>query len=253
MASDGGGGLSLADACDYVAAEDFSGGQTCSPCSCQTSAPTDLPSTAMPTSEPTSEPTPNPTDLPTNLPSTAIPTSEPTSEPTPNPTDLPTNSPSTAMPTPLPTSKPTPNPTPIPSRSPTREPTHCGCKTCTQEVWNAPAVNPSNPAENYSCGSRISWMASDGGGGLSLADACDYVAAEDFLGGQTCSPCSCQTSVPTDLPSTAMPTPLPTSLPSSKPTPNPTPIPSRSPTREPTYCGCEACTQEVWNTPAVNP
>merc|ERR1719183_2471317 len=205
MTTVGGGGLSLADACDFVAAEDFSGGQTCSPCSCQTSVPTNLPSTATPT---------------------------------------------------IPTSEPTQNPTPIPSRSLTREPTYCGCEMCTQEVWTTPAINPSNPAENYSCGSRITWMTTVGGGGLSLSDACDYVAAEDFSGGQTCSPCSCQISVPTNLPSTAMPTPEPTSEPTklptnfpstatptyeptSEPTRNPTNLPSRSLTQEPTYCGCE--------------
>ena len=149
---------------------------------------------------------------------------------TPLPTSPPVTAPSGQPVTPNPSSSVTSNP----SVRPTSGPTYCGCKTCTQEVWNARAINPSNPAEDHSCGSRITWLTTSSGGSFSLADACDYVAAEDFSGGQTCSPCSCQTSAPTNSPSTAMPTPEPTSEPTSDPTSDPTSEPTPKPTSDPT-------------------
>ena len=81
---------------------------------------------------------------------------------------------------------------------------------------------------NFSCGARITWLQS--AQGYSKAGACAQVASE-FPNLCLCDPASC-----------------------SAPTPPPTTSPSNKPTAPPivTYCGCESCTQGIWDSTATD-
>jgi hypothetical protein len=50
--------------------------------------------------------------------------------------------------------------------------TYCGCKLCTQTVWDTIATDAGG---SYSCGARISWLQTKGS---SEADACQKVSSE---------------------------------------------------------------------------
>ena len=58
--------------------------------------------------------------------------------------------------------------------------TYCGCKLCTQTVWDTIATDAGG---SYSCGSRITWLQTQG---KSEADACQKVASEFHM--CTCRP-----------------------------------------------------------------
>jgi len=119
---------------------------------------------------------------------------------------------------------------PQPTKQPAAPPsvTYCGCDSCTQQVWNTMATDNDG---TYSCGSRISYLQSDQG--YSEGGACTKVASE-FPDMCLCDPTSC------------IETPAP-----SKP---PTAPPSKKPTAPPvvTYCGCDSCTQDIWDTMATD-
>jgi len=161
-----------------------------------------------------------------------------------------------------------PNPTSSPIASPTRqpnpsEPSHCGCKECTNEVWDT-------YAGKYKCGDRIEWVQTSIGGFLTEEQACILIGMEQANVCGMCDPTKCNnnniilTSSPTPGPTrqptasptasptknpTAPPTPVPTVSPTPKPTNFPTPAPTALPTpSEPSHCGCKECTNEVWDT-----
>mmetsp|Transcript_23981 Transcript_23981/g.72076 ORF Transcript_23981/g.72076 Transcript_23981/m.72076 type:complete len:149 (+) Transcript_23981:138-584(+) len=71
--------------------------------------------------------------------------------------------------------------------------------SCTDDVWNAIAVRPT---ESATCGDRIEWMMSSGGGSLTELDACQFIAEENPI----CAPCA-----PNPIPPPA-PTPYSTKL-----------------------------------------
>lgn len=82
-------------------------------------------------------------------------------------------------------------PTKSPSFPPTKAapPSHCGCASCTESVWDAPATDGGG---TYSCGARISWLQSNKG--LSELDACKKVAGVEFPNGPCgpmCDPLRC--------------------------------------------------------------
>ena len=64
----------------------------------------------------------------------------------------------------------------------------------------------------------------------------------------TPNPSPAPTEKPTRSP-TPIPSPAPTEIPTKSPTPNPSPAPTDSP--ETYHCGCERCTDEVWNADAA--
>ena len=85
----------------------------------------------------------------------------------------------------------TSKPSLFPSNTPTESTiSHCGCARCTNTIWNTPA---SDGAGSFSCGTRINWLQSPNGGGLSELDACTKVAATEFPGicGPDCDPSLC--------------------------------------------------------------
>ena len=98
-------------------------------------------------------------------------------------------------------------------------PTHCGCNSCTQAVWNTIATDASG---SYSCGARIEWLQSVQG--YSEASACTKVFTE-FPTVCLCDAVSCSAPVPTQKPSLR---------PTQKPSRGPTQKPSRRPTKKPT-------------------
>ena len=69
---------------------------------------------------------------------------------------------------------------------------NCGCPQCTATVWNTPVTDSGG---TYSCGSRITWLQTSTGGGLSERDACIRVSNEFPSGpcGQYCDPTKCNT------------------------------------------------------------
>jgi hypothetical protein len=140
-----------------------------------------------------------------------------------------TNGPSTSPPNPAP-----PNPAP-PSPAPTLSgPSSCGCKQCTDEVLNT-------MAGDHTCGARISWLQSPGGGSMTEEEACVKIGRDEFGGiCGICDPTRCNNN---GSPSTSSPTRKPT----ESPTPQPTPAPTLS---VPSSCGCNQCTDEVLNTMA---
>jgi len=89
-----------------------------------------------------------------------------------------------------------------------QEATYCGCDACTASVWNT-------MAGAYTCGARIDYMAASWGGNLSRPNACQYVSVEfPTICGPSCHPDLC--NVP------------------------PPPAPAAR-------CGCDSCTDAVWN------
>lgn len=143
---------------------------------------------------------------------------------------------------------------PLPTISPRSVPLvgRCGCPSCDDDAWNA-------MAENYSCGSRISWLQS--ALSYSEADACKQVASDEFP--EECGRCDPSryndaTNNPTAQP-TNPPTISPTMNPTVAPTPSPTASPTVSPTESPTDlpvneidvdspCGCSTCTSGILDT-----
>eukprot|EP00581_Thalassiosira_minuscula_P011606 CAMPEP_0183715176 /NCGR_PEP_ID=MMETSP0737-20130205/9516_1 /TAXON_ID=385413 /ORGANISM="Thalassiosira miniscula, Strain CCMP1093" /LENGTH=464 /DNA_ID=CAMNT_0025944261 /DNA_START=95 /DNA_END=1489 /DNA_ORIENTATION=- len=99
---------------------------------------------------------------------------------------------------------------------------YCGCDTCTDDVWNALATDSNG---SYTCGGRITWLQS--ANGYSEADACTKVSEEfpDGPCGPVCDPLKCNP---------------------------PTNVPTTSPTPEVAYCGCDSCSQSVWDTLATD-
>ncbi|KAL7466315.1 hypothetical protein ACHAXS_006616 [Conticribra weissflogii] len=100
--------------------------------------------------------------------------------------------------------------------------TYCGCPSCTSTIWNT-------LAGQYSCGARISWLRSREGGSLSEYDACVKVAGDEFENGPCgphCNPNACNGPPPTPKPTNSEP---------NSPTVN-------------TFCGCNSCTSDTWNT-----
>mmetsp|Transcript_13829 Transcript_13829/g.30103 ORF Transcript_13829/g.30103 Transcript_13829/m.30103 type:complete len:663 (+) Transcript_13829:191-2179(+) len=181
----------------------------------------------------TSSPSLAPSDQPTNPP-TPYPSVSPTNQPTLTPTDQPTKS------TPI----PTPSPTNPPTISQTQ--TYCGCPQCTTAIWNTVACSGS---ECYTCGDRISFKQTFEGGSSTESEACAFVSNEfpDGPCGPECNSETCiasdPTSVPTSNPTTAEPTKSPSAVTPSPTTPSPT---------EQFFCGCSACTTDVWNSNACN-
>jgi hypothetical protein len=176
-----------------------------------------------------------------------------------------------------PQSTPTPapfgeSPTPSPVKNPDSNLSRCGCDACTEAVWET-------MADGYTCGSRISFLRdSDQETLLSVGittgpfgetEACQYVS-DEFPNICTCHCTEETTSLPTGSPTvtpTASPTATPTGAPTVAPTKSPTPSPTGSPTPSPTIaptssptisptksspgvflCGCDECTEDVWNT-----
>ena len=97
--------------------------------------------------------------------------------------------------------------------------TYCGCSSCDQHVWDVMATDASG---TFSCGSRISWL--QNAQGYSESQACTQVASE-FPDTCLCNSASC------------VATPPPTISPTKKPTAPPVV----------TYCGCDSCTQNIWD------
>jgi hypothetical protein len=163
----------------------------------------------------------------------------PTSTSPVQPVSSPTSSPVVVVPNPVqaPTS-PTHSPVSVPTS--TNPPTvRCGCNKCTEDVWNA-------LAGEYSCGDRISFLeASDEAtllnmgintGPLNEEGACRFVT-EEFP--NICT-CICDDDDPT-------PAPIPIPVPD-----DPTFAPTKTPVASTFRCGCNKCTEDIWNTFATN-
>merc|ERR1711933_642600 len=153
----------------------------------------------------------------------------------------------TRPPTPAPV-RITPSPVQLPAPTPTGP--RCGCESCTEEVWDT-------SADGYTCGERISFVRDSdvatlqnvgiNNGPFDEAGACRFVSDEfpDI--------CTCQcddeddTSAPTSSPTTS-PTKSPTSTPTSSPTSSPTNAEIPDPAPVAPRCGCETCTEAVWDT-----
>jgi hypothetical protein len=108
------------------------------------------------------------------------------------PEPLPTQTPTTNPPTPLPTQTPTTTP---PTNSPTEEPivttpSRCGCKQCTETVWNTIVTDAGG---SFSCGTRIDWIETSMG--YDELRACSYVS-DEFPEACTCA-CGVTTQPPT--------------------------------------------------------
>lgn len=91
----------------------------------------------------------------------------------------------------------------------------CGCDSCTQEVWDSLATNANG---SYTCGERITWLQT--AEGYDETSACIKVSGDEFPNGPcgpVCDPSKCN-------PPTLAPTPSP-----------------------PVYCGCDSCSQEIWD------
>ena len=148
-------------------------------------------------------------------------------------------------PTLSPTAAQTSPPTPSLNNAP------CGCSEC-RTTWNL-------LAGEYSCGDRIEWLKRTQG--LDENDACIIVGESEYpsqCGG--CNPNACDQNSSTLTPSaspTSQPSPSPTSQPSPAPTSQPSPTPTNQPTPLPTnasmvntFCNCNTCTEDVWNSDA---
>ena len=99
----------------------------------------------------------------------------------------------------------------------------CGCDSCTLEVWDSFATDSGG---SYTCGGRISWLQTSNLG-YDESSACAKVS-DEFPGGPcgpVCDPRKCN---------------LPTLAPTQPPTP------------EATHCGCDSCTQSVWDSVATD-
>jgi hypothetical protein len=149
------------------------------------------------------------------------------------PTAPPTPAPPIAAPNPIPLPTPAPNPTPaIVSR--------CGCQSCSDEIWNS-------DADGHTCGNRIEWLQSPDAtavdGPFDEAEACHKIGQEEYP--DICGACN-----PNECGADPTPEPAPAPTPA---TPNPTPPPTPAPTPTPVVvsrCGCQSCTDEIWNSDA---
>ena len=170
-------------------------------------------------------------------------------------------------PTPAPVQQSSPTLAPV---SPTPNSSRCECDTCTEEVWNT-------LADGHTCGDRISFVRDsdestlisvgiisgpfDEEGACQLVtdefpDVCPCVCTESLSPAPTISPTFSPTPSPTFSP-TKSPTSSPTSSPTISPTLSPTSAPTSAPTfppsplpteSSPNHCGCDRCTEQVWNT-----
>ena len=77
------------------------------------------------------------------------------------------------------------NPTSCIKAPPPPEPIYCGCRTCTQSVWDTKTVDSGG---RHSCGARIIWLQS--ALMYNEEDACERVANE-FPELCLCSPSTC--------------------------------------------------------------
>jgi hypothetical protein len=195
LQSGSGGSKSEEEACIQTSRDEFAGicGPMCDPTRCDKDTNPEFPFVS-------------PTVSPTLRPS-ASPMSSPTSSPTLGPTKVSTLSPSVTV-------------SNQPSAS-TSSP--CGCDECTDVVLNT-------IAGDYTCGARINWLQTVGGGSKSEEEACIQISGGEFDGicGPKCDPARCNKT-----------TPSPTVAPSSKPS-----------VFIPSPCGCKTCTVEILNTMA---
>lgn len=96
-----------------------------------------------------------------------------------------------------------------PDTCPSNNPAHCGCASCTENVWNT--VLP----DGSTCGDRISYLISDVGGGLNDTWACIQVGNFEFPAEcALCNPMICHSIQYANAP-------------------------------EPTFCGCPECTPSI--------
>ncbi|KAL7541734.1 hypothetical protein ACHAXR_011178 [Thalassiosira sp. AJA248-18] len=146
------------------------------------------------------------------------------------------NSPTVGSTSPSPSRKPTPAPSARPATAaPSKEPDtprspRCGCTSCNEDVLNA-------IADDFSCEDRINWIM-ENFDDVSESDSC-RLTADDYP--SICGMCHtdhCGTFPP--------PTPSPPQGPISSPSS------SQSNESQQTYCGCDSCTQEVWDTAAAD-
>jgi hypothetical protein len=118
----------------------------------------------------------------------------------------------------------------------------CGCEACTDQVWNSLAAD--DGTGSFTCGSRIEWVI--GSNSLSEIEACRLVAGVQFpdhICGPFCDPDTCAEEGQVDksgAPDTTIPS-----------TPNKS-DPSSSSSSTVLRCGCNECTEDVWNTKAVD-
>mmetsp|Transcript_39783 Transcript_39783/g.95737 ORF Transcript_39783/g.95737 Transcript_39783/m.95737 type:complete len:538 (-) Transcript_39783:1646-3259(-) len=98
----------------------------------------------------------------------------------------------------------------------------CGCDSCTQEVWDSFATDTDG---SFTCGSRVNFLQT--ARGYDEPGACAKVSDEFREGpcGPVCDPRKC------DLPTLA---------------------PTQPPTPTAAYCGCDSCTQSVWDSYATD-
>jgi len=197
----------------------------------ETETPTQAPTTEAPTTE---APT---TETPTQLPTTKMPTVAPTLA-TPLPTIRFVTTPPTLIPTtPVPTITtipPTPTLIPTvalvtPSPMTTIAPRFCGCFDCTEEVWDT-------IAGGFTCGERIVFII---GMGSTEEEACSIVSGTEFP--TECGACNPATCDEEERANGDAPTATPR-LPAGTESPANQAIDSAA------FCGCDKCTDEVWNT-----
>lgn len=120
---------------------------------------------------------------------------------------------------------------------------HCGCWSCTDEIWNALATDAVS-GNSHSCGARIEWIQQHQH--VSEQEACRVVAGQEFnLGpcGPYCDPDKCQRmNSNTHLSNGAVVIiPPETTTSTSETTPETTTPPASF------HCGCPKCTDSVWN------
>ena len=94
----------------------------------------------------------------------------------------------------IPTSSPSLGPTRVPTSSPSvtvsaSNPSPCGCDECTDAILNT-------KAGDYTCGARINWLQTVGGGSKSEEEACIQISGIDFgefsgVCGPMCDPNRC--------------------------------------------------------------
>jgi len=99
----------------------------------------------------------------------------------------------------------------------------CDCDSCTEEVL-------SSIAEGYSCGDRIDWIVSNRG--FSESEACSLIGGDEY-------PSICGSCDPSKCLVTA-----------SDPTPSPNNDQNTGSDPSSFQCGCDSCTDEIWNTMA---
>ena len=131
---------------------------------------------------------------------------------------------------------PTP-PTPVPTPSPTTTTTtHCGCPSCTTEIWNA-------MADGFTCGARVTWLTENYPQAYPTeSSACATVAGVEFpsVCGPACDPAQCTATTTTSTTTTPQPTMAPMTPSASITTPAPSlqqdTTASAGPTTQELYC-----------------